>query len=84
MIVSTMPTDPIERRLRDCFHAVFPSLREEEIDSASPESVQDWDSIATVRLASVIEEEFSVVLEPERNVSFSEILSLLREHLELA
>jgi acyl carrier protein len=79
-----MRFDPTEQRLRNCFQAVFPFLGEEEIESATPESVEQWDSIATVRLAAAVEEEFSVALELESSLSFREILSFLRQRLALA
>lgn len=79
-----MRFDPTEQRLRRCFQAVFPLLGEEEIDIATPESVPQWDSIATVRLATAVEEEFSVELELESNLSFRGILSSLRQRLALA
>ena len=79
-----MPVDSTEQRLRSCFQAVFPLLDHRAIDSATPDSVSEWDSIATTRLAAVIEEEFAVVLEFEGNLSFHEILSDLRQRLAVA
>ena len=76
--------DSTEPRLICCFQAVFPLLDEPAIVSATPETVGQWDSIATVRLVAVIEEEFGVVLEIYGNLSFREILSLLRQHLAVA
>ena len=55
----------IKARLRDCFAAVFPSAAPDELEQASTDSIPDWDSLATVRLVAVVEEEFDVVLEPE-------------------
>jgi acyl carrier protein len=75
------PGDMTPQRLTSCFQAVFPFLDEREISSATPETVGQWDSIATVRLAAVIEEEFGVALEMDRNLSFDEILSYLRRRL---
>jgi len=79
-----MPVDATEQRLRDCFQAVFPDFAPADVDAATPESVSEWDSIATVRLAAVIEEEFGVALELDRNLSFAEILSYLRQRLAVA
>jgi acyl carrier protein len=52
-------------RLRDCFAAVFPTAPPGELEQASTETLDDWDSLATVKLAAVVEEEFEVILEPE-------------------
>lgn len=50
----------IEKRLEKCFALVFPKLRSSQIRSASTEDVAEWDSLASIRLAVVIEEEFGV------------------------
>ena len=55
----------VRARLRDCFAAVFPSVAPGELEQASTETRADWDSLATVRLVAVVEEEFEVVLELE-------------------
>jgi acyl carrier protein len=51
--------------LAKCFIAVFPSLIAETVSSASPKTVDGWDSVATVTLLSVIEEEFQIEIGPE-------------------
>jgi acyl carrier protein len=50
-------------RLMRCFASVFPGLTPEEIRSTSAES-GSWDSLATVTLAAVIQEEFNVDIDP--------------------
>lgn len=70
------------KRLTRCFSAVFPHLNERRIASASPKTVATWDSLATVALASVIEEEFGIAVKPDafdRLVSFSSTLSYVEE-----
>lgn len=47
-------------RLIHCFQAVFPDLSESEIPRATAERVGAWDSVATVTLTAVVEEEFGV------------------------
>ena len=49
----------------NCFAAVFADLNNNEIQRASHTSVAKWDSLATVTLVSVIEEEFNVSVPPE-------------------
>ncbi|HEV2278295.1 MAG TPA: acyl carrier protein [Acidobacteriaceae bacterium] len=50
----------IEERLEKCFALVFPKLRSAQIRSASTEDIDDWDSLASIRLAAVVEEEFGI------------------------
>ena len=72
----------VQTSLAKCFSAVFPGLTAQEIASASMETVGTWDSVATVTLIAVIEEEFGIQIEPEaleRLVSFCSILDYLTE-----
>lgn len=74
----------VKARLRDCFAAVFPAAPAGELEQASPETIPDWDSLATVRLVAVIEEEFEVTLEPEdleQLDSFERVHQLLEARL---
>jgi acyl carrier protein len=69
-----------QARLAQCFSAVFPQLGKQEIASASLETVEGWDSVATITLVTVIEEEFGIQFEIdalERLVSFRSILDYL-------
>ncbi|HKR26456.1 MAG TPA: acyl carrier protein [Acidobacteriaceae bacterium] len=50
----------IEERLEKCFALVFPKLRSTQIRTASTDDVDDWDSLASIRLAAVVEEEFGI------------------------
>lgn len=54
-----------DERLQECFSNVFPNLSSEEILRASSASVATWDSLATVTLVSLIEEEFGVTISPD-------------------
>ena len=70
-----------QSRLVGCFTAVFPSLRASDAPRASSESVEGWDSLATVTLMAVVEEEFCISVAPEdlaRFVSFQEIVAYLQ------
>jgi acyl carrier protein len=74
--------DEKEMRLTECFLAVFPDLSSDVITQACSTSVQSWDSVATVTLLSVVEEEFGISIEiddPARFDSFKGILSFLQE-----
>ena len=70
----------IRQRLNTCFATVFPALRFEEIESASTSTVTEWDSLASVTLASVVEEEFAVHFdldEIEALTSFERLYAVL-------
>ena len=72
----------IQERLINCFGTVFPSLSPDEIPRAADTSVAEWDSLATVTLVSVIEEEFGVTIMPEdyeRMTSFAAVRRCLEE-----
>ena len=51
-----------EERLAICFKSVFPEVSLPEISKADPDSVEGWDSVATVTLFALIEEEFGIDL----------------------
>ena len=74
--------DPVHNKLTKCFAAVFPDLPATEIPSASLSSVPNWDSLATINLIALIEEEFQNQTEPEdlaRLVSFNSILDYVNK-----
>ena len=69
-------------RLARCFSALFPELTMDEIPRASPASVGAWDSLATINLIALIEEEFGIEIPPdalERMGSYPEMLGYLGE-----
>lgn len=55
----------IAARLTRCFSAVFPSIPEQQIATASLETVDGWDSVAAATLVVTIEEEFGIQFEVE-------------------
>lgn len=70
----------LEQRLEECFATVFPDLARSEIANASLDNTAQWDSLATVILVTVLEEEFAVVIDPNdfpRLASFGSILAYL-------
>ena len=74
-------------RLVSCFRTVFPALDDQEIAQASIASLAKWDSLATVTLVSVIEEEFGIEVKDtdlENFVSFDLIAETLTEYDESA
>ncbi len=72
----------VQERLIKCFLAVFPQMGRQEVSSASMETVEAWDSVATITLVTVIEEEFGIQFGTdalERLVSFHSIIEYLQE-----
>ena len=57
--------DDLKQRLTNCFATVFPELSEEEIHRASQVSIASWDSVASINLVNVIEEEFDTQIDLE-------------------
>lgn len=77
-----MTMDDVEGRLAKCFSEVLPELTAEEITQASADSVTGWDSVTTVTLIAVIEDEFDLCVEiedPAQFDSFHGILNYLRK-----
>ena len=69
-------------QLTSCFRTVFPRLPEAQIPAASTETLADWDSIASMRLAAVIEEAFQIELDLEaldQLTSFAALQAYLEE-----
>ena len=76
--------DNITARLVNCFRSVFPALPESAIPQSSQASVLAWDSVATITLINVIDDEFHVMLDYERLAefdSFAAIRAFLEESL---
>ena len=74
-------------RLFECFAAVFPKLGEDEILNSSAGSVTDWDSLASVTLYSLVEEEFGVEInldDLEDLLSFERILKYVSEKAHIS
>jgi acyl carrier protein len=73
--------DPKGRLVR-CFQAVFPGISVETAERAQPDRIPAWDSIATVTLLNVVEEEFGLEFAPEdleRLTSFDALLERLAQ-----
>jgi acyl carrier protein len=70
-----------ESRLVRCFSSVFPGLTTEEIRSVNTESTGIWDSLSSVTLAAVIEEEFGITIDPDE-LSSLDSFAAYRNYLE--
>ena len=49
--------------LVECFAAVFPDVPRGALPDATVENTEEWDSIASVTLLAVLEEEFGVQID---------------------
>jgi acyl carrier protein len=77
--------DDIRQRLVKCFVAVFPTINVNHLELLEPTSVEGWDSVATVTLMSVIEEEFEIQIDPENLeaiLSFDSALQHVTQNLQ--
>ena len=71
------------RRLTACFTAVFSTLKEPDVVRASVGAVKGWDSLATINLITVIEEEFRIQVHPrdiDQFTSFEQVLRYVETH----
>jgi acyl carrier protein len=73
--------DQVTDRLRDCFREVFPDLADEQIETADRAEMSEWDSLATLTLLAVIEEEFELQLDEEAIAKLTSF-SAVREVVE--
>jgi acyl carrier protein len=67
--------------LQRCFAAVFPELPPDEISSASVDTVPEWDSLASLTLVAVLEEEFGVEIS-ELDLPDLTSFAAVREYLQ--
>ena len=73
--------DNVETRLCRCFSVIFPGLNEKDMRNATMENVEDWDSVATVTLINVVEEDFGIQIaleDVEEVTSFRQFLDYLK------
>jgi acyl carrier protein len=69
-----------EAKLSRCFLAAIPGLTLSDIPAASVQTLERWDSVASVTLVALIEEEFGIQIDLEaldRLDSFRAILDYL-------
>lgn len=78
---TTGPDGDFTRRLIQCFREVFPEVGDETIVNAQVDRFEKWDSLASVTLVVIVEDEFLCTL-PDSLVaeltSFEKILDALK------
>ena len=75
----------LESRLQECFVTVFPDLPLSELCDAALDSTPQWDSLATVILVTVLEEEFAISIDPNdfsKVTSYNSILEYLQSRTQ--
>ncbi|HEY1792330.1 MAG TPA: acyl carrier protein [Opitutaceae bacterium] len=60
----------LQGRLEDCFALALPGVHREQARSASMETVAAWDSLATINILALVEEEFRIKVPDEDLVNF--------------
>jgi len=69
--------DTNEVRLQECFSKVFPEIGPEAIRNSSIDTIPAWDSVASVTLLMLVQEEFGVVPDMDRFEEFTSFRGLL-------
>lgn len=70
-------SNEVEHLIR-CFEAAFPMLSRDQIVLATTQSVSQWDSLATVTLMALIEEEFRLRIDILDLAEFHSFESIVR------
>ena len=71
----------VEVRLQECFKTAFPDVAPGNIETTALETTPQWDSMATVILITVIEEQFDISIDLNdlsKLTSYSSILEYLQ------
>lgn len=74
----------IRSRLIRCFKAALPQVPEGDLTAVRQDSTEGWDSVTTVTLFALIEEEFGIPLDStnlENLESFSRVYDFLHRRL---
>jgi acyl carrier protein len=61
----TQVASDVDERLTECFITVFPFLDKESVSTVSRQASEEWDSLATVNLVTVIEEQFDITFDDD-------------------
>jgi acyl carrier protein len=72
-----------ETSVKKCFKAVFGELSDDEVTRASTASVGSWDSVGTLSLFAVIEEELHVKIPTEMMgelISYELVLDYVKQN----
>ena len=73
--------DDLTTRLATCFALVFPDTPREDIVNLSADSSPAWDSVASITLVNVIEEEFGFEMDLEE-ITELDTFAKVRDYVE--
>jgi acyl carrier protein len=73
--------DGVRSRLMKCFSAVFPALPSNTLANANTTNTAEWDSVASVTLFALVEEEFGSELDVNALGELTSFDSIL-DHLQ--
>jgi acyl carrier protein len=79
--------DETRDRLIKCFQVVFSDLPTDSIPRASTATVAEWDSVASITLMNVVEDEFGIEMDLDdlANLdSFEKLYSYLQKRHQVA
>jgi acyl carrier protein len=79
--------DETRERLTKCFQVVFPDLPQDAIAGSSTATIAAWDSVASITLMNVVEDEFAIEMDLDdlANLdSFEKLYSYLQRRLQVA
>lgn len=63
--MANSPASDLDEKLARIFRAAFPGLRSQTIETATRDSLAEWDSIASLTLATLLAEEFGETFDLE-------------------
>jgi len=69
--------DEVKKRLKKIISTVLGVDENEISDDASPDTLEDWDSIGHVQLILAVETEFSISIPPDEAVELEDIGAVL-------
>jgi acyl carrier protein len=81
-----MTHNQLKDRLVEGFAGIFPRLSRDEILSASPESVPEWDSLANIILLTLLQQEFHLDIDLthlESLRSFEDVLTYVEQRVSV-
>ncbi len=81
---TTLAPERIQKRLSRIFNKAFPTVQPADAPAATMDTVAGWDSIATLTLFMLCEEDFGIKLGYDRiaeTKSFSDLFKLLESKL---
>jgi acyl carrier protein len=73
--------DDVRSRLMKCFSSVFPALPSSTLSNANATNTAEWDSVASVTLFALVEEEFGTELDVNALGELTSFDSIL-DHLQ--